>query len=193
MHHCAELYTAATYSFTRYTALTHTHTHYYYHTLLFTLTPSFPSPPPIPPLAPHPPTTQVFRGLRKLVELHLQDNIIASLDKLPGLTTLPALTHLNVSGNRLTSLDALGGLTALVHLQAANNDLRALPSSTFADCARLRDLDLSGNKLTSVHCTKRLPSLRTLRLARNRIEDLGMLLHISVYIQSIFSAKVSLN
>ena len=114
-------------------------------------------------------------SFRKFAELHLQDNRISSLDKLPGIASLPALTHLDLSGNNLSSLDLNGTLTSLKVLAVANNDLRSLPASAFANCAKLTELDLSENRLASVHCVKKLPALSTLRLSRNCIEAMGAL------------------
>ena len=109
------------------------------------------------------------------MELDLSRNNIDDLKAFAGLTSLGALTTLNLSGNQIHSLNGLclGGLTHLSELKLANNDFKGrLPMTTFANCVRLRALDLSGNKLISAHCVKRLPSLTTLHLSHNRIESL---------------------
>ena len=133
--------------------------------------------------------------LEMLGTLHLQHNLIASLEHL----RLPQLKVLVLHHNRLGSLSGLSGAPALISLDVGHNELRTLegvqgctslsscaaPSNRFdgadglrplAQCAALSALELHDNALATLDDLAPLSALgglRTLKLRGNPLEATG--------------------
>eukprot|EP00004_Rigifila_ramosa_P021234 TRINITY_DN5608_c2_g1_i1.p1 TRINITY_DN5608_c2_g1~~TRINITY_DN5608_c2_g1_i1.p1 ORF type:complete len:1185 (+),score=262.03 TRINITY_DN5608_c2_g1_i1:3-3557(+) len=110
-------------------------------------------------------------GLVRLLELHVPDNMLASLPE--SITQLTSLTVLNLFGNTLTSIPiGVSALQNLKKLLLSYNCLVSLPDS-LSCLSNLQELSLSSNRLiapaadslASLSFLAALTELRTLSLA----------------------------
>ena len=118
----------------------------------------------------------VFSGLTRLVDLHLDNN--RGLTELPEgiFSGLSSLRFLNLSSNRLTSLPegVFSGLSSVSVLALTGNRLTTLPEGVFSELVSLEHLGLEYNELT------RLPprvfsghsGLKSLELTGNELVEL---------------------
>ncbi len=88
-----------------------------------------------------------------------------------GLSRLPKLEYLDLSGNRIKSVpESINNLTKLHYLDLSNNRISTLPA-VFSGLGELKELNLSGNKLKSLSpaiCT--LQNLKFLNLKGNKLK-----------------------
>lgn len=80
----------------------------------------------------------------RMESLDLSNNGLTNIDTL----SMPALTHLDVSGNTLSSLGFISDLHRLQHLNAACNELVLLPD--FDSFPKLITLDLHDNQINNL-------------------------------------------
>jgi internalin A len=110
---------------------------------------------------------------------------------LSGLTQVPALTSLNLSGNQIGVVGDLSPLTHVAVLDLSNNaiydisNLIALPS--------LRDVNLSGNQVSDVSGLANGNELYDLNLQGNQISELGQFLKLSWWPGGNYGAEAILD
>ncbi|XP_075753976.1 reticulon-4 receptor isoform X2 [Pelodiscus sinensis] len=114
-----------------------------------------------------------FRGLDKLEELDLSDNVnlkAINPTTFQGLVHLHTL-HLDRCGLLELSTGLFRGLFSLQYLYLQENNLQSLPDDTFLDLANLTYLFLHGNKIKSLseNVFRGLINLDRLLLHQNRV------------------------
>ncbi|KAJ7676182.1 hypothetical protein B0H17DRAFT_1207452 [Mycena rosella] len=132
--------------------------------------------------------------LPRLVTLHLQNNHLERLPRLPdtlaelgisnnrfralpvAVTDLPGLRDLDISFNALAELPPeIGRLTRLERLMIVGNEIALLPDE-FGGLARLRELDCRRNRITDLSVACSLPALTTLSADHNNVHSLALAL-----------------
>jgi hypothetical protein len=105
-----------------------------------------------------------------LTNLSFEDNRIADISPLAGLTKL---TTLNLKGNQISDITSLGDLTNLTELILCRNYV--LDVTPIAGLTKLTKLELHDNKISNVSALWRLTGLTELTLANNQIVDISVL------------------
>ncbi|XP_063426080.1 reticulon-4 receptor-like 2 [Mytilus trossulus] len=117
-----------------------------------------------------------FQGLKSLLSLKLNKNLLASLDE-NVFHDLTALQDLYLDENQLTSLNGtpFQGLTSLISLKLQKNYLVMLDENVFEDLTALQHLVLNNNQLTSISGTvfQGLKALLYLYLDENQLTSLN--------------------
>ena len=115
-----------------------------------------------------------LKGFPKLVELHLEGNVIFSIERWVPLCD--KLRYLAMDGNRIAYLDnlTLSGVSNLLELSLARNQVEQIHGDAFLWVRKLEVLQLAGNRLSEVDVRwfKYFLNLQTLNLAENYIHTL---------------------
>ncbi|XP_041776946.1 leucine-rich repeat-containing protein 39-like [Anopheles merus] len=115
----------------------------------------------------------VLRNMEKLNGIELSYNRIERLELSPNATCCQNLTLLDLSFNRLSTIDCalLSSMQALTVLQLSSNVIQELYGSLHLPS--LTELDLSNNRIKSIDlCRWQIGSLKVLNVINNRIEHL---------------------
>uniref|UniRef100_A0A6E8VLM7 LRRCT domain-containing protein n=1 Tax=Anopheles coluzzii TaxID=1518534 RepID=A0A6E8VLM7_ANOCL len=93
----------------------------------------------------------IFDGNRRLVELYLDQNKIATVP-VAAVKELTSLKLLSLRSNRIESLepDAFNFANKLERLDLRNNRIRSLKSKAFANLASMKEVLLAGNQLSHI-------------------------------------------
>jgi internalin A len=106
-------------------------------------------------------------SLRALTKLDVSGNMLTTLSPITGLA---GLTSIDASENTITDLSKIDQLTALTYLSVAGNELTDV--SVLGGCSQLSELDISGNALTDISALSTLQALTKLNFANNQVTQL---------------------
>ncbi len=106
-------------------------------------------------------------GPAALQELHLDNNILTSLQ---GLEDFTQLKELSLYGNQITSAHGIGRIKNLEKLNLFGNALTS--AKDLQNLTNLTDLVLSGNQLSSIEGLEKLYQLESLSLEGNQLTTL---------------------
>lgn len=118
------------------------------------------------------PTLQCLTSLNRLETLDLSGSIFPA-DSLTNLSSLPSLTHLNLSNCGLTTIAALSDVQTLTHLDLSENTIRHLDA--ISQTTSLRSIDLSHNVVSDLSQLSGLYNLEELNLSYNALTSLAPL------------------
>ncbi len=106
-------------------------------------------------------------SLRALTRLDVSGNMLTTLSPITGLT---GLTYIDASENAITELAKIDQLTMLTYLSVAANELTDV--SVLGGCLQLSELDISDNKLTDISALSALQVLTRLNFTNNQVTSL---------------------
>ena len=109
-----------------------------------------------------------FRGLKKLEELNLADNLIEDASVQETGFQMVSLTEVNLSGNKISTLGKLFGFPYVRDVILDRNPITKIESIAFSACPELVNLSMNSIKLPNYH-----GDLRFLRQCQN-LEKLSM-------------------
>ncbi|PSN50056.1 Nischarin [Blattella germanica] len=113
---------------------------------------------------------------KNIIEANFSDNALESIDE--GVKLLPNIEHLTLNNNKISALTNLTSLPHLSHLNlSANCFIEANDFQT--KLGNIRFIDLSQNSITSLKGFSKLYSLESLDLASNQVSELSEIKHIS--------------
>lgn len=114
-------------------------------------------------------TCQDFTGHKTIEVLDLSDQRTGKITSLAGVSAMPALSKLDVSGNELEDITGLADLPVLKELNLARNKFKEL-NGPWQDLTELTSLNLAGCQMEvtkPLETLRNLPLLRTLQVADN--------------------------
>jgi len=113
---------------------------------------------------------------KKIVEANFSHNQIETIDE--GVKLMPNIEHLTLSYNKIGALSNLTSLPHLSHLNLSAN--RFVEANDFhMKLGNIRYIDLSLNSISSLQGFSKLYSLEGLDLTANQVSDLSEIKHLS--------------
>ena len=109
--------------------------------------------------------SRALDNMTSLEELHLDNNLLDSLD---GLQNSKSLRVLNITNNRIKTINQIEKFLNLIYLFANNNSLTSLTG--IESSTKLFRLEVANNKLTSIEPVKNLVKLRYITADSNSID-----------------------
>lgn len=111
----------------------------------------------------------VITGLTNLQSLRITNTIVSN-DLLKGISALPNLTELTLSGCNLSNISPLAAVSGLIKLDLSNNTIRNLDA--LQDMSNLEELNLQRNAITDLSALAQLTNLQKLDVSFNAMQSL---------------------